>query len=90
MPILWSCPARKTRQRPDGLALKKDQLIVQDLPVGRGQAHDVVLAGAVRRGLREREAERLRGWGLVPDRNDRRRLPTTMGLLRRRHRQSPW
>ena len=39
MPILWSCPARKTRQRPDGLALKKDQLIVQDLPVGRGQAH---------------------------------------------------
>ena len=39
MPIRWSCPARKTRQRPDGLALKKDQLIVQDLPVGRGQAH---------------------------------------------------
>jgi len=29
----------QTRQRPDGLALKKDQLIVQDLPVGRGQAH---------------------------------------------------
>src|SRR5438132_6815520 len=29
---------RRARQRPDGSALKKDQLIVQDLPVGRGQA----------------------------------------------------
>ena len=37
MPILLG--ARHARQRPDGSALKKDQLIVQDLPVGRGQTH---------------------------------------------------
>jgi hypothetical protein len=28
----------------DGCALKKDQLIVQDLPVGRGQAHGAACA----------------------------------------------